>query len=517
MQSRERSCREPRRRVQRGGWQRRTAYPLLSLRFSVFVSMLLPVLPSLCIARGEGGFHHGNRRSCPASGSANGGLRGSRAPRRDGNTLGTMISCSKATAQTLAVVASWFFLNIAMGSSTKWIFLYAKICMEETKQCYAFKFPLTITVIHMVFSWAMCWCQLTCMGSRPKVPGLSVGQQLEKIVPLAVCFSLSVAMGNLSLKYIYPSFNQMLGAMSPLITVLLAMAIQRKRYNWWTWLSMPVICGGLAICSFQESNFHPLGAFYATGATVLRAVKSIMQGRLLQGDKIDSVSLLYYMAPWAAGVLLLLATFMEGFEPQLLLLSGLRGMGPAGPGAVHDRVTGGTYVVLLLVVSGLNACLLNVANFLVTSYTSAVTLQVLGNVKSCLAIAVSVAIFGNHLSLEQAAGVATCLFGVWLYNRKGGSVSKEWVKASPKNDGTVPPLEGDEVPPAEASPKGHGKVPPLEGAEAVRMQLEMASLPNSIIAGADDRAAGATVPSTASDPEEAPQSPNAPPVVPHAP
>eukprot|EP00439_Symbiodinium_sp_Y106_P008964 s793_g1.t1 len=68
--------------------------------------------------------------------------------------------------------------------------------------------------------------------------------------------------------------------------------------------------------------------------------------------------------------------------------------------------------------SGLNACLLNIANFLVTSYTSPVTLQVLGNVKSCLSIAVSVAIFRNSLTLEQALGVCTCLVGVWMYNQK---------------------------------------------------------------------------------------------------
>ena len=67
-------------------------------------------------------------------------------------------------------------------------------------------------------------------------------------------------------------------------------------------------------------------------------------------------------------------------------------------------------------VSGLNACLLNIANFLVTSYTSParrplglqgcqrqirqaqVTLQVLGNVKSCLSIAVSVAIFRTNVA-----------------------------------------------------------------------------------------------------------------------
>ena len=36
------------------------------------------------------------------------------------------------------------------------------------------------------------------------------------------------------------------------------------------------------------------------------------------------------------------------------------------------------WVLLLLGLGGLNACLLNIANFLVTAYTSAVTLQVPG-------------------------------------------------------------------------------------------------------------------------------------------
>ena len=63
------------------------------------------------------------------------------------------------------------------------------------------------------------------------------------------CFftDIGIISGNLSLKYIYPSFNQMIGASSPLITVLMASAMG-TRYNLWTWLSMPVICGGLCIC-----------------------------------------------------------------------------------------------------------------------------------------------------------------------------------------------------------------------------------------------------------------------------
>merc|ERR1712032_1101173 len=123
------------------------------------------------------------------------------------------------------------------------------------------------------------------------------------------------------------------------------------------------------------------------------------------------------MAPWSAGLLIVLGLFAEGLDPLKLLFLGLyRTDGRA--------VTGVGYVVVLLCISGLNACLLNISNFLVTSHTSPVTLQVLGNVKSCLAIMVSVAIFRNDLAPEQAIGMATCLFGVWLYQTKGGAAQK---------------------------------------------------------------------------------------------
>merc|ERR550514_2187956 len=111
------------------------------------------------------------------------------------------------------------------------------------------------------------------------------------------------------------------------------------------------------------------------------------------------------MAPWAAFLLLIIAICVEQLEPLMLFNPNSTGVG---------RVLG------LLIVGGLNACLLNVFNFLVTSYTSAVTLQVLGNVKSCLSIAISVAIFKNDLLWEQAIGVIACLAGVWYYNKYGG-------------------------------------------------------------------------------------------------
>eukprot|EP00439_Symbiodinium_sp_Y106_P069365 s2915_g11.t3 len=333
--------------------------------------------------------------------------------------------------ETAAVVTSWFVLNITIVSSTKWIFVHGRICLQD-KGCTTYQYPVAITVIHMIFSWMLCRVYIFQLRRGLEGKTLGLAQQAREIMPLSLCFALSVAMGNLSLKYIYPSFNQMLGSMSPLITVLLAVVMQQKRFPLKTWLSMPVICVGLAVCSAKELNFNALGAFFASGATVLRAVKSLIQGRLLStSHQMDSVlhgsvgshvANFDYVIHGGRRALVLvtggvrptrdLVASLGSLVPSCLQVDG--GLGPDG----DDGVTGAGQVLFLLMLSGLNACLLNIANFLVTSYTSPVTLQVLGNVKSCLSIAVSVAIFRNSLTLEQAIGVCTCLIGVWMYNQK---------------------------------------------------------------------------------------------------
>lgn len=324
--------------------------------------------------------------------------------------------------QSFSVIVIWFFFNISMGSSTKWLYLYGAVCFEESGTCTTFKYPVAVTVVHMVFSWLICSVILwfRARNNTPNEDGskllrFSFRQQLVKIAPLALVFSASVGMGNLSLKYIYPSFNQMLASVSPLITVLISIIMYRKRYNQWTWLSMPIICGGLLVCSSTEVNFNAVGVAFVVGATILRALKSVMQEKLLDPSEqtLDSVSLLYYIAPWAGAILLCMSLVLEGSDPIMLLLPS------------QSPKTGAGFVTALLMFSGINACFLNISGNLVTAYTGAVMLQILGNVKACFAIIVSTAIFQNPVTLSQACGVAMCLAGVWLYQRKGGVFSSK--------------------------------------------------------------------------------------------
>lgn len=320
---------------------------------------------------------------------------------------------NEAQIKTALTVVLWFILNIAISNVTKWTYVYGKICVKEYYGCEHFKFPFMVTVVHMVFSWAMCYIYLTWIkGSLKQGPHLSFSHQLKKIAPLAACVAGSFGAGNLALKYIFPSFNQMLGSMTPLITVLIATVFEGKRYNAWTWGSVSLICGGLIVCGVKEVNFHVLGLSCAICATILRAVKSIIQGRLLTpAEKLDAVTLLYFMAPWSAAFLFAMGLLSEGLKPLLLLQYGLQQDAEATKN-----------VLLLLIMGGLNACLLNITNFQVTADTGAVMLNVLGNVKNCVGIIVSVLIFGNPLLMEQAMGIVLCFVGLYFYQKKSAAL-----------------------------------------------------------------------------------------------
>lgn len=296
-------------------------------------------------------------------------------------------------------VASWFALNIAIASVNKWV-----ISVDH------FVYPAILTVVHMVCSYALsAFCLATCL--RPSNPKAPSAETLRKVRMLSLTFCGSVFCGNLALKYVWVSFQQMVTAASPLMTLLLAKMLTDKAFSRLAHLSMLPMCGGVMLCVAGElrvlsadRSFSWLGLGLIVASTALRGVKSIMQGALLTSDedKLDALSLLQHMSRYSIAMLSIYA-----------LLAG----------EVHaclaDERVQRPRVAATVLGSGAIAFLLNVCNFLVTKYTSAVTLQVLGNVKVVLSIGTSLLIFGNALSPVSALGCAITLGGVWLYQQAG--------------------------------------------------------------------------------------------------
>ena len=115
-------------------------------------------------------------------------------------------------------------------------------------------------------------------------------------------------------------------------------------------------------------------------------------------EQMDPVNLLRCMAPISAVVLL----------PATLILE---------PGVFMQvlQSRNETFFLALLALSAALAYFVNLLNFLVTRYTSALTLQVLGNGKGVAAVFVSIMLFRNPVTLVGLAGYLTTVSGMMLY------------------------------------------------------------------------------------------------------
>lgn len=291
---------------------------------------------------------------------------------------------------TTSLVVCWFGLNILIGSLNGWIL-----------RREAFAYPVVLTAVHMLVCWVLAGTTLHTVLRSQKGPPVSASTRTgTRILSLAFC--ASVACGNIALKYIYVSFAQMVTAAGPLFTIGLMYCMAGKRYSAQAYASMVPMCGGVMLCTAGELNFNLIGFAAVIAATLLRGVKSILQGKLLsaQEEQISSLELLFHMSGCSVVPLVAYAALSERAalsDPAL-------------------RAEGAPRLWGLVVLSGAVAFFLNLANFAVTKRTSAVTLQVLGNVKVVLSIAISLPVFGNSISSGAALGCATTLAGVAIYN-----------------------------------------------------------------------------------------------------
>ncbi|XAR71963.1 hypothetical protein NMG60_11018426 [Bertholletia excelsa] len=291
---------------------------------------------------------------------------------------------------TVGLVTAWYSSNIG-------VLLLNKYLLSN----YGFRYPIFLTMCHMtacsVLSYvAIAWMKVVPMQTvRSRI-------QFMKIAALSLVFCGSVVSGNISLRYLPVSFNQAVGATTPFFTAVFAYLMTLKREAWITYVTLIPVVTGVIIASGGEPSFHLLGFIICVGATAARALKTVLQGILLssEGEKLNSMNLLLYMAPIAVILLLPATLFMETNVVGITLA------------LARDDIS----IMWLLLFNSALAYFVNLTNFLVTKHTSALTLQVLGNAKGAVAVVISIMIFRNPVSLTGMLGYSLTVIGVILYS-----------------------------------------------------------------------------------------------------
>ncbi|KAI9856756.1 MAG: hypothetical protein M1813_008793 [Trichoglossum hirsutum] len=274
-----------------------------------------------------------------------------------------------------------------------------------------FRFPIILTTWHLFFATiaTQVLARTTSLLDGRKTVKMTGRVYLRAIVPIGVCFSLSLICGNLTYLYLSVAFIQMLKATTPVAVLLAGWLMGADSINMKLLFNVSFIVIGVVIASFGEIKFHLLGFLFQCGGIAFEATRLVMVQKLLNGSeyKMDPLVSLYYFAP----VCTVMNFFVSlVFEVPRVHLSDFLNLGL------------GT-----LLANALIAFSLNVSAVFLIGKTSSLVLTLCGVLKDVLLVLASILIWGTTITGLQIFGYSIALGGL-IHYKLGGEKLKELLR-----------------------------------------------------------------------------------------
>ncbi|XP_057460856.1 probable sugar phosphate/phosphate translocator At3g17430 isoform X1 [Actinidia eriantha] len=275
------------------------------------------------------------------------------------------------------------------------VILYNKWVLSP--QYFNFPFPITLTMIHMGFSGAVAFFLVRILKVVSPVK-MTFEIYATCVIPISAFFASSLWFGNTAYLFISVAFIQMLKALMPVATFLMAVICGTDILRCDVFLNMVMVSIGVVISSYGEIHFNVVGTIYQVTGIFAEALRLVLTQVLLQkkGLTLNPITSLYYIAP---------CSFVFLFVPWYLLEK---------PGMEVSQIQFNFWIFFS---NALCALALNFSIFLVIGRTGAVTIRVAGVLKDWILIALSTVIFPESaITRLNIIGYAIALCGVVMYN-----------------------------------------------------------------------------------------------------
>lgn len=262
------------------------------------------------------------------------------------------------------------------------------------------------------------------MGDR-RVDDRSKSRQTRRqlrltLVMLASLRMTSVILGLVSLKHVPASFTETIKSTAPLFTVYLQHLVLGVRTSPQVLASLVPVMAGLVVCAQAEVAFNAVGFWAAVTNNVIDCLQNVVSKKTL--DSLSPVHLQFYTSALALVFQIPLLVVRE-LEVDLSLDP--HTWDPAAVASTAHQAWQLTVQTIFASRTTLAYFVANVAcyhaqsisAYFVVANLTPVSVSVANTLKRSLLIALSVAYFGNQMTVASVLGVCIVVAGVFGYNR----------------------------------------------------------------------------------------------------
>lgn len=260
-----------------------------------------------------------------------------------------------------------------------------------------FPFPIALSATGPLFSWVVS-AVLVASGHTRLERHMTFKTWMKQVFPIGFFTAVTYATGNELYLYMSVSFIQMMKSMSPIVVLFLLVAFKLDVLTTPKLVGVATMSAGMVVACHAEPSFNLFGLALMVVGEAAEAMRMVFFQQLLGVAQFGLIEGLFYTCPANFFFLCIgVAVFEEGeIKKPENYERVLRNPGP------YLCISALGFLVILTTLGVIQTC-------------GSLTFKAAGQVRNIGIIIVSMAVFGDRVTVTQAVGYAINVVGFCVY------------------------------------------------------------------------------------------------------
>jgi drug/metabolite transporter (DMT)-like permease len=260
-----------------------------------------------------------------------------------------------------------------------------------------FPFPIALSATGPLFSWVVS-AVLVASGHTRLERHMTFKTWMKQVFPIGFFTAVTYATGNELYLYMSVSFIQMMKSMSPIVVLFLLVAFKLDVLTTPKLVAVATMSAGMLVACHAEPSFNLIGLALMVVGEAAEAMRMVFFQQLLGVAQFGLIEGLFYTCPANFFFLCVgVAVFEEGeIKKPENYERVLRNPGP------YLCISALGFLVILTTLGVIQTC-------------GSLTFKAAGQVRNIGIIIVSMAVFGDRVTVTQAVGYAINVVGFCVY------------------------------------------------------------------------------------------------------